>query len=54
VLANWTVGTDPGPHIDAVQKVLDAGAVPFLHFAQDDPVTAINFYRSNVLPRLHT
>lgn len=53
VLANWTVGTDPAPHVAAVQKVLDAGAVPFLHFPQDDPVAAINFYRGNVLPRLH-
>jgi hypothetical protein len=52
VLANWTVGTDPAPHIDAVQKILDAGAVPFLRFPQDDPITAINFYRTNVLPKL--
>ncbi|WP_439896657.1 F420-dependent hydroxymycolic acid dehydrogenase [Mycobacterium malmoense] len=52
VLANWTVGTDSTPHIDAVQKVLDAGAVPFLHFPQDDPITAINFYSGNVLPEL--
>lgn len=52
VLANWTVGTDPVPHIDAVQRILDAGAVPFLHFPQDDPVAAIDFYRANVLPKL--
>lgn len=53
VLAGWTVGTDPTPHINAVQKVLDAGAVPFLHFPQADPLAAIEFYRSNVLPKLH-
>ncbi len=53
VLANWTVGTDPGPHIRAVQAVLDAGTIPFLHFPQNDPITAINFYRTNVLPKLH-
>ncbi len=53
VLANWTVGADPTPHINAVQKVLDAGAIPFLHFPQDNPVTAIDFYRTNVLPKLH-
>lgn len=52
VLANWTVGTDPAPHVDAVQKVLDAGAVPFLHFPQDDPISAIDFYRINILPKL--
>lgn len=53
VLANWTVGTDAGAHVAAVQALLDAGAVPFLHFPQDDPITAINFYRDNVLPKLH-
>ncbi len=52
VLANWAVGTDPAVHTRAVQAVLDAGATPFLHFPQDDPITAIDFYRSNVLPRL--
>ncbi|COZ44298.1 F420-dependent glucose-6-phosphate dehydrogenase [Mycobacterium tuberculosis] len=35
-----------------MQAVLDAGAVPFLHFPQDDPITAIDFYRTNVLPEL--
>jgi F420-dependent hydroxymycolic acid dehydrogenase len=53
VLSNWTVGTDPTPHVSAVQKVLDAGVTPFLHFAQDDPISAIEFYRTNVLPKLH-
>jgi TAT-translocated FGD2 family F420-dependent dehydrogenase len=53
VLANWTVGTDPATHVTAVQSILDAGAVPFMHFPQDDPITAINFYRDNVLAKLH-
>ena len=53
VLANWTVGTDPAIHIRAVQAVLDAGAIPFLHFPQADPNAAIDFYRANVLPKLH-
>jgi TAT-translocated FGD2 family F420-dependent dehydrogenase len=52
VLANWTVGTDPATHIGAVQAVLDAGAIPFLHFPQGDPTTTIEFYRANVLPKL--
>lgn len=52
VLADWTVGTDPAPHVESVQKILDAGAVPFLHFPQDDPVAAIDFYGANVLPKL--
>ncbi|OBA84000.1 F420-dependent hydroxymycolic acid dehydrogenase [Mycobacterium sp. 1164966.3] len=53
VLANWTVGTDPAVHIRAVQAVLDVGAVPYLHFPQQDPIAAIDFYRTNVLPKLH-
>lgn len=51
VLAHWTVSSDPAAHIRAVQAVLDA-AVPFLHFPQEDPVTAIDFYSSKVLPKL--
>ncbi len=53
VLANWTVGRDPSPHIDAVQRLLDTGTVPFLHFPQEDPIAAIDFYRTDVLPKLH-
>ncbi|OBG62322.1 F420-dependent hydroxymycolic acid dehydrogenase [Mycobacterium sp. E3339] len=52
VLANWTVGTDPAPHIKTAQAVLDAGAVPFLHFPQGNPLTAIEYYGANVLPKL--
>ncbi|WP_204081452.1 F420-dependent hydroxymycolic acid dehydrogenase [Mycobacterium riyadhense] len=52
VLTNWTVGSDPAIHIGALQTVLDGGAIPFVHFPQDDPMTAIDFYRSNVLPKL--
>jgi len=36
-----------------VQAVLATGATPFMHFAQQDPITAIDFYRTHVLPRLH-
>jgi hypothetical protein len=53
VAARWTTGTDPTTHIRAVQAVLDAGATPFLHFGQRDPAAAIDFYRTQVLPKLH-
>jgi hypothetical protein len=36
-----------------VPAVLDAGATPFMHFPQQNPLTAIDFYRTQVLPRLH-
>jgi F420-dependent hydroxymycolic acid dehydrogenase len=51
-IAGWTTGTDPAKHIAAVQAVLDAGATPFMHFPQQNPHTAIDFYRTQVLPRL--
>ena len=53
VIANWTTGTDPATHISAVQAVLDAGATPFMHFGQRNPAAAIDFYRTQVLPKLH-
>jgi F420-dependent hydroxymycolic acid dehydrogenase len=53
VIRGWTAGNDPATHIKAVQAVLDAGATPFLHFAQRNPLAAIEFYRANVLPHLH-
>lgn len=53
VIKGWTTGTDPAVHVRAVQAVLDAGATPFMHFPQQDPTTAIHFYREKVLPQLH-
>lgn len=53
VIHGWTTGTDATTHIKAVQAVLDAGATPFMHFAQPNPLAAIDFYRTAVLPRLH-
>ena len=53
VIGGWTTGTDPATHIAAVQAVLNAGATPFMHFGQQDPTAAIDFYRTQVLPRLH-
>lgn len=50
--AGWATGTDPDTHVGAVQRLLDAGVTPFLHFPQDDPENAIEFYRTRVLPRL--
>jgi F420-dependent hydroxymycolic acid dehydrogenase len=52
-IAGWTTGTDPAKHIAAVQAVLDTGATPFIRFPQQNPLTAIDFYRNQVLPRLH-
>jgi F420-dependent hydroxymycolic acid dehydrogenase len=53
IVSGWPTGTDPAAHINAVQAVLDAGATPFVHFPQHDPTIAIEFYRTQVLPKLH-
>jgi TAT-translocated FGD2 family F420-dependent dehydrogenase len=53
VSSGWVTGTDPAPHIAAVQAVLNGGATPFLHFPQHEPTKAADFYRANVLPKLH-
>lgn len=53
VTAHWATGTDAATHIRAVRRLLDAGATPFMHFPQQDPVAAIDFYRTEVLPSLH-
>jgi TAT-translocated FGD2 family F420-dependent dehydrogenase len=52
VISGWTTGTDPQTHVTAVQKVIDSGARPFMHFPQRDPTKAIEFYRDHVLPQL--
>jgi TAT-translocated FGD2 family F420-dependent dehydrogenase len=51
-VAGWARGTDPRAHIDAAQRLLDAGAIPFIHAPQADPRKAIEFYGQRVLPRL--
>jgi F420-dependent hydroxymycolic acid dehydrogenase len=50
----WVRGTDPAVHIAAMQKLLDTGAIPFVHAPQADPRRVIDFYGQRVLPRLHT
>jgi hypothetical protein len=52
VAANWTTGTEAATHVAAVQDVLDGGAIPFLHFPQWNPISAIEYYRTEVLPKL--
>jgi TAT-translocated FGD2 family F420-dependent dehydrogenase len=52
VAAGWVTGTDPAVHIGAVQRMIDGGSTPFLHFPQGDPGAAIDFYRTQVLPKL--
>jgi TAT-translocated FGD2 family F420-dependent dehydrogenase len=54
VTAAWPRGTDPAVHINSAQRLLDAGATPFIHAPQADPHRVIDFYGQHVLPQLHT
>jgi TAT-translocated FGD2 family F420-dependent dehydrogenase len=49
----WPRGEDPNVHIKAMQRLLDAGATPFVHSGQADQRRVIDFYGREVLPHLH-
>ena len=51
VVADWAVGTDPAPHIEAIEKLFDSGAtIVNIHTGQADQKRAIDFYGTKVLP----
>jgi G6PDH family F420-dependent oxidoreductase len=51
VIDEWTVGTDPEVHIQAIQELFDRGAtIVNIHTGQQDQKRAIEFYGSKVLP----
>lgn len=52
VTAQWTTGTDPAVHLDALRRLLAAGAIPFVHAPQQNPQELIEFYATKVLPHL--
>ena len=55
VIEDFVMGRPAHPSFEEglmVQKVLDAGATPFMHFPQRNPLAAIDFYRNAVMPRL--
>ena len=55
VYSEWPVGTDPGVHIAAVQKLFDSGAtIVNIHSGQADQKKVIDFYGNSVLPKIRT
>jgi len=53
VYKDWPISTDPAVHVQALQKLFDAGATQvFVHSGQPDQQKVISFYGSQVLPRL--
>lgn len=52
VLADWLVSEAPAAHIQALQRIIDLGGVPFVHSGQADQHRVIDFYCRSVLPAL--
>jgi hypothetical protein len=53
VYADWSVGTDPEVHIEAIRKLFASGATLVnIHSGQADQRKVIDFYGRHVLPRL--
>jgi TAT-translocated FGD2 family F420-dependent dehydrogenase len=53
LIAEWSVGTDPNKHIDAIRKLFDSGIKSVnIHVGQTDQRRAIEFFGTKVLPAL--
>jgi TAT-translocated FGD2 family F420-dependent dehydrogenase len=53
VYGDWVVGTDPEPHVKAIEKLFESGAtIVNIHSGQPDQTKVIEFYSKSVLPRL--
>jgi TAT-translocated FGD2 family F420-dependent dehydrogenase len=53
VHASWPKGTDPEPHIKAVEELFASGAtIVNVHTGQRDQLRAIEFYGRHVLPKV--
>ncbi len=51
VMGEWSIGTDPQPHIAAIEELFASGAtIVNIHVGQNDQKKAIRFYGSKVLP----
>lgn len=49
----WIIGADPQVHIQAIQKLIDAGVTTvFVHSAVPDQERVIDFFGAQVLPKL--
>jgi hypothetical protein len=53
VMQQWIISADPQVHVDAIRRLVDAGATHvFIHPAQSDQRRFIGFYGAEVLPAL--
>jgi TAT-translocated FGD2 family F420-dependent dehydrogenase len=53
VYAEWATGTDPAPHVKAIEELFASGAtIVNVHAGQNDQRRVIEFYGREVLPQL--
>jgi TAT-translocated FGD2 family F420-dependent dehydrogenase len=53
VMSGWPIGTDPGPHVQAIEELFESGAtIVNVHAGQQDQRKVIEFYGKEVLPRV--
>jgi TAT-translocated FGD2 family F420-dependent dehydrogenase len=53
VMAEWPIGFDPEPHLRAIRELFDSGAwIVNVHAGQPDQARVLDFYATQVLPRL--
>lgn len=53
VMGMWTVSEDPDAHAQALHKLIDGGVTQiYVHAGNFDQIKAIEFYRTEVLPRV--
>lgn len=51
VMAEWTIGSDPDRHAEAIERLFESGAtIVNVPAGQNDQKKAIGFYDSGVLP----
>jgi TAT-translocated FGD2 family F420-dependent dehydrogenase len=54
VMKSWPIGTDPAVHIKKMHELFESGAtVVNIHSGQPDQTRVIDFYASQVLPKVH-
>lgn len=55
VYGEWSLGTDPKVHAEAIEKLFDSGAtIVNIHSGQKDQKMVIDFYCNSVLPKVRT
>jgi hypothetical protein len=53
VVKGWPISTDPGPHLEKIHELQESGvSIVNIHAGQPDQRRVIEFYTSQVLPKL--